>query len=298
MEAIQRVQATIDYIEEHLTTEIAMSELAREACYSAFHFHRLFQLITGVSAVSYIKNRRLDRAATELICSNRKIVDIALEYGFGCHETFTRAFKRCFQTTPGEYRKTGRHVPIFPRISLKIDGHQGEGGTEMKPIILNKPEMKVVGYAIRTSTVDQRSLREIPIFWQRYIAEKMWETIPNKLNDRVEMGVSIDCDCEGGDFTYLIGYETDGELDLTDSELISRTLPAATYAVFTTPPVPEEKFSDTIQATWKEIFQNWFPDSGYEHAGAPEIELYDERTQNREAKQMDIYIPIQPRMNG
>lgn len=193
MEAIKHVQATIDYIEEHLTTEIALSELARMACYSAFHFHRLFQMTTGVSAVSYIKNRRLDRAASELICSNRKIVDIALEYGFGCHETFTRAFKRCFHTTPGEYRKTGRHVPIFPRISLKIDGHQGEGGTEMKPIILNKPEMKVVGYAIRTSTVDQRNLREIPIFWQRYIAEKMWETIPNKVNDRVEMGVSIDC---------------------------------------------------------------------------------------------------------
>ncbi len=64
------------------------------------------------------------------------------------------------------------------------------------------------------------------------------------------------------------------------------------YAVFTTPRAKEEDFSASIQSTWVEIFSKWFPDSGYEHDGTIEFELYDERCYGKEGKQIDIYIPV------
>ncbi|TCP47973.1 AraC family transcriptional regulator [Tumebacillus sp. BK434] len=294
MNGIARVQQTIEYIEDHLTSELELAELAAVACYSAYHFHRLFQMLTGMTVMNYIRNRRLDRAACELIRTKDNILDIALEYGFGSHETFTRAFKRVFQTTPGAYRKQGKHVPIYPRVNLQELQAHSRGGIEMTPTILNKPEIKVLGYLVRTSLNDNQSQQDIQAFWQRYLQEGLGQTIPSKLHPDTELGIIVDNDCETGDFSYLIGYEVAEEPQLAEgSELTYRTVPAATYAVFTTPAVPAEQFSKSIQETWGAIFRDWFPTSGYEHAATPELELYDSRSSNPEAKQMDICIPIQ-----
>lgn len=78
------------------------------------------------------------------------------------------------------------------------------------------------------------------------------------------------------------------------ADLVCREFPEARYAVFTTPKVTQDQFVASIQSTWKAIFEEWFPHSGYEHAGGAEFELYDERcnSSKNELIQMDIYIPI------
>lgn len=286
------IQNTIDYIEEHLNTELTLEDLARGASYSAYHFHRLFQVAAGVPVMTYIKNRRLDRAAQELLQSDRKIVDIALDSGFGTHETFTRAFKRYFHRTPGAYRRAGHHTHFYPRLHILDSTIATIGGIQMKPSIIQKPEMKVLGYIVRTSSNDDRGMQEIPAFWERYLKEGLRNNIPNKLHPNIELGVCVDFDPESGDYGYLIGFEVAEEQELTNTELAYRTVPASTYAVFTTQPAPREQFTEMIQGTWEEIFRNWFPASGYEHAGTSDLEWYDDKSNDPAHMQMDIYIPI------
>ncbi|WP_172844488.1 AraC family transcriptional regulator [Tumebacillus algifaecis] len=293
MYVIDRMQKTINYIEEHMLSDIALTDLAEVAGYSAYHFHRLFQMTVGIAVMTYIKNRRLDFAANELIRTNRKILDIALAYGFGSHETFTRAFKRAYQITPGEYRKQGRYVQVFPRVDLEISSLHSTGGIQMTPTMLNKQEIKVLGYLVRIEQNDEQG-NNIPAFWQRYIREGLGHTIPNPINTDVEYGVCVDYNSETGDCSYLIGMEVAEAPTLPEgSELAYRVIPAASYAVFTTAPVSDENFPETIQRTWGAIFDEWLPTSGYKVATTPDFELYDERCAIPDAKQMDIYLPIE-----
>ena len=102
MEYIERIQATLDYIEVNLERPITMSELAKVSCFSVFHFHRVFVLMVGDTAADYLRKRRLAKAADALLTTDQRVIDIALKYGFQSHETFARAFKRQFQLTPVE----------------------------------------------------------------------------------------------------------------------------------------------------------------------------------------------------
>ena len=59
----ERVNRVIDFIGKHLDEELELEELCRIACFSKYHFHRLFTAHAGVSLKSYIKWLRLKRTA-------------------------------------------------------------------------------------------------------------------------------------------------------------------------------------------------------------------------------------------
>jgi AraC family transcriptional regulator len=287
------IQRSIDYIEEHLAEELPLAVLAKKAGFSEYHYHRIFQTMVGDTAADYIRKRRLVRAAYRVAQSDDRLLDIALDHGFQSHETFLRAFRRLFGCTPWEYRKHGGRTPIY----LKADLLQSRfnpylGGIRMEYRIVKKPEFKVIGYELRTSNHDGRNYREIPAFWQTYLTERLYERIPNRVHTEsgVELGICTDFDMETGEFSYIIGMEVNG-FDGVPEGMACRSFPVAEYAVFTTP-----QFSSSIQNTWKAIFGEWFPQSGYQHAGTAEFELYDERCRGdlNELVQMDIYIPVKP----
>lgn len=158
--------------------------------------------------------------------------------------------------------------------------------------IVTKPAFKVIGYELRTSTCNGENLQKIPAFWQEYLQNGWGHRIPNRVHREspVELGICHSFDMESGTFTYMIGMEAEHFEGVPD-DLVCREFMAAEYAVFTTPKVPHDQFSASIQSTWKSIFEEWFPHSGYEHAGTPEFELYDERCHpDKPEAQMDIYI--------
>ncbi|WP_330586812.1 helix-turn-helix transcriptional regulator [Aminipila terrae] len=104
MHAWEEIQKTIDYIEEHLSEEIRIEDLAKLASLSQFYFQRLFSRLVKRPVNEYIKLRRLAEASAALKDSDKRILDIALDCGFSYHETLTRAFKEAFGMTPEEYR--------------------------------------------------------------------------------------------------------------------------------------------------------------------------------------------------
>ena len=75
--------------------------------YSLFHFTRLFNQFTGLTPYDYLIRRRLSDASEALLMSDKRIIDIAQDYQFGSHETFTRAFNRLFAMPPSQWREQG-----------------------------------------------------------------------------------------------------------------------------------------------------------------------------------------------
>ena len=51
------IQASVDYIEDHLKTEITAKELSDMAGYSLFHFYRVFQKTVGMPVMQFIVRR-------------------------------------------------------------------------------------------------------------------------------------------------------------------------------------------------------------------------------------------------
>jgi AraC family transcriptional regulator len=95
-------------IERDLDAALSLPELAQHACLSPFHFHRLFTAVVGEAPAEYVRRLRLERAAHELATSDRAVVDIAREAGYGSQSAFTRAFGERFGCAPGVFRERER----------------------------------------------------------------------------------------------------------------------------------------------------------------------------------------------
>ena len=92
------------YIETNIDEEIDLKSLAKLACYSPFHFHRVFHAIVGETVHQYIKRLRLEKAALKLRNTDKPVTEIALD---ACYETpsaFTKAFKQLMGNSPQTYR--------------------------------------------------------------------------------------------------------------------------------------------------------------------------------------------------
>jgi len=112
----------LQYIEEHLTSEISIDEIASQSYSSSSHFQLMFHLVTGVTVGEYIRNRRLSSAAQDLLQPNSKIVDVAMKYQYDTSESFSKAFAR-FHGVPPSKVQSGRTQSFYPlTIDINIQG--------------------------------------------------------------------------------------------------------------------------------------------------------------------------------
>lgn len=103
-----RINRVIDYIEGNLDQELTLDKLAEVACFSRYHFHRVFSAMVGEKLGQFIQRVRLERAAARLIQNPRKsVTEIAFEHGFSSSAVFARAFKEAFGMSAGQWRSRG-----------------------------------------------------------------------------------------------------------------------------------------------------------------------------------------------
>lgn len=104
-------------IKQHTDADMTLESIAGAMGYSAFYFSRKFREITGMPFRDYLRFRKLAFAVQEVRDTERKLLDIALDYGFSSHGAFTRAFKEAYGVAPGAYRK--HPVPLKLRTIIK-----------------------------------------------------------------------------------------------------------------------------------------------------------------------------------
>src|SRR6476619_5372019 len=89
---VERINRVIDHLRGNLDRPVKLEELAKVACFSEFHFHRIFGAVAGETVNNFTNRLRLEKAARLLRYTERKLTDIALECGFSSSATFSRAF--------------------------------------------------------------------------------------------------------------------------------------------------------------------------------------------------------------
>jgi AraC family transcriptional regulator len=110
-EYIARINRVMDYIETHLNEETSLGKIAQIACFSPFHFHRIFTTLTGETLNNFIQRTRIEKAAQQLRNEkNISINEIANKCGFSSPAHFSRIFRRYFGLTAKEFRETEKAV--------------------------------------------------------------------------------------------------------------------------------------------------------------------------------------------
>ena len=191
-------------------------------------------MYVGIPIMEYIRRRRLAYAAAEL-ARDKRIIDIALDYGFETHNGFAKAFRRVYGCSPEAYRlHVSGHLPKKVDLML-LEQFNLSGGIVVEPKIVTKPTVKVAGYELHTTCRDGKNLQDITAFWQSLIPDKLTRlhsTLPAVQPN--EYGICFPPDSATGDFSYVVALEVPDY----------RACPVRHVAVarFPKPPMPSSPF--------------------------------------------------------
>lgn len=101
LDYVDRINRAIDHVTRHLAEPLALEDVARVACFSPFHFHRIFRALVGETLHAFVKRVRLERALHLMSHEGgAKLTDIALRCGFSSSSDFSRSFRAHFGVPP------------------------------------------------------------------------------------------------------------------------------------------------------------------------------------------------------
>lgn len=244
-EAVQRMQ---DYIAAHLNETISPADLARVSFFSPWHAYRLFRHWTGFTPADYIRRLRLSLSALRLRDETCRVLDVALDAGFGSVDGYQRAFLREFGCNPCEYAANPVPLYLFTPYGVKYREMRKETKTmetTVKHVFVqrtDKPARRVVL---------KRGVRATDYF--TYCEEVGCDVWGMLLSMRSLDGEPVclwlpESYRKAGTSVYVQGVEVDDDYDgpVPDGfDMIS--LPAAAYLMFQGEPFAEEDYCTAIE---------------------------------------------------
>ena len=259
MKWLEGISNAIDYIEDNITEDISISEIAGQAFISPYYFQKGFSMLCGLSVGEYVRNRRLSLAGSELVSADEKIIDIALKYGYDSPDSFTKAFTRFHGVTPTAVRKDEAAIKSFARLKIIISL---EGGYIMDYKISEKDAFTIMGSS-RMFNYDN-ALKEIPPFWAEHFQSGKGEFVCGTY------GICFDKEMGMDKFEYLIADDYAPQKEVP-AGFVTKVIPKHTWAVFPCKgPMP-----GSLQDVSQKIFSEWLPNNkDYEIAAGYNIEFY------------------------
>lgn len=282
MDWLQRLNQSLDYMEENLSGMISYERLAQIACCSTFHYQRMFSYIAGIPLSEYIRRRRMTEAAFDLQTSGMKVIDAALKYGYESPTSFNRAFQGVHGVSPIAARSEGISLKAYPRISFKISIR---GDAEMNYKIETKDAFRIVGAKRHFPLEVEENFAKVPLFWQETFQAGALPKLCGILNQPPFGILGVSTCMNGKDFDYYIAAASDKPAPEGMEEY---EVPACTWAIFEcVGPMPT-----AIQELQTRIVSEWLPVSGYEYADAPDIEVYPEGDQSAPSYKCAVWLPV------
>jgi len=281
------IYKAVRFIEDNLKSKIDVFSVSQEVCYSLYHFIRLFQNITGFSPKSYIQKRRLTEAIDELCNSDKKISEIAYDFQFGSPETFSRAFKKQFNTSPVNIRngKSIKLLPLVKPLTLDYIFQSGNNNYDL-PEIIELSDILLVGISFFES--EDSLPGDLSKQWTQFINEQhlINDTYIPERNYQIQYWSDIQ-ELEG--MYFFIGAEVKSFLNINPFFVV-KTIPAGKYLHFI-----HKGFSNQVGLTYEYIYNRYLPDTEHRLKKPFNFERYGDKYKGpfNEHSESEIYIPIE-----
>ncbi|MDR0288227.1 MAG: AraC family transcriptional regulator [Clostridiales bacterium] len=294
MDILTQLNRAMAYIEEHITDDIALTEVSSVTAYSPYHFGRLFYYIADMPLSEYIRKRKLSLAAMELQSRKMKVIDVALMYGYDSADSFARAFVKQHGVTPSNARRPGMNFTIFPPLTFQI---KIEGVQAMNWRIEEKEAFEVFGIE---KVFKNDETGKVPDFWTECHKNGSYEKLINDAGTCQPSGqgfafgdgacvINAVCGyCEPGEdiFPYMLcalkktGSKTDGYKTVQ--------IPKTTWAVFRSD--ESSSIGVAIPTLFNRAYSEWLPSSGYDKALGPDMEVYYSTHGGKHFE--EVWIPV------
>ena len=286
-----RINKVIDYVNNNLQKPITLDELANQAHFSPFHFHRIFVAVIGESVNFFTNRLRLEKSARLLKFSKQRISDIGLDCGFSSSSTFSRAFKNYFGTSPTSYRKSGiiENSKICKELFPINDYLVPMSLAEMQqnfPVEIRTFEQQSVAY-IRVLD----SYRE-GVTLQAFRELVAWAKEMNLLDTQKIFGMSVDDPLvtPKEKYRYEACITLPKDFVMKSSHILeTMTLPKCQYAVASV----SGEFNRVATAT-SYLFNHWLINSEFEPAHHPGMEIFldNDTVCDWSTFNLDLCIPV------
>lgn len=106
------IEKAKQYLNENLSKNISLEDLAGHCHISPFHFSRIYKTFTGYSVYQYLQGMRLKQAEM-LLATSLPVADIAFQSGFNSIDYFSAAFKKQYKLSPSAYRTSRKKTAGF-----------------------------------------------------------------------------------------------------------------------------------------------------------------------------------------
>ena len=279
MSTFTRIKEALEYIDGHLDEEMTFESVAREFHFSPYYFHRMFSVIVGKAIATHIRDRRLARACVQLADTDRPMLEIGLDCGYGSAQAFSRAFRQAYGLAPSDYRGQGLvpNVVSVDEMIMKFTNRL-RGGVYLNPKIIKRGALTIAGVAGEGDKTGE--------VWERFMQLSGEREPANKLSDN---GYEIRL-YDGEVSAIHVGYAVSGK-DAVEGYALY-TLPASEYASFDVYVANGYDSENNAMGEW--LMTNG---QGYSERTLGEahycVEYYDERFRGDEAGSIvEIWVPV------
>ena len=237
------------YIREHIGEPISSADLAKAASFSPGYARKLFIRHLGMTPAVYIRRLKLSESALRLRDERCRILDAAMDMGFGSVDGFQRAFRNEFGCNPREYATAPVPIWLFTPYLIYDTERKEKGMSETRTVfvqVIEKPARKVIvkrgvkatdywTYCEEVGCDVWGLLKSIRSISGEPVCLWLPEQLRNPAENEYVQGVEVEADYSG---PVPDGFE-------------SIDLPAASYLMFRGEPFEEEQFEDAISEIWE-----------------------------------------------
>lgn len=283
MEWDEKLQAIIDYVENHLQRkeeDIDKEEVAKIAECSFGFFQKVFSYMNGISFAEYVRSRKLTLAGYDLKSTDLKVVDISYKYGYDSPTSFSKAFQIFHGISPKEARKRDGVLKVVPKMQIR-ERQKYSWRLEQKE------GFRLVGKSIEVSCEHNMHFRRIPEFWDECQRNGIYAKLVSMDSGKPKglFGLFGDYDERLNEMEYSIMAISEEKLPQGFSEIY---IPEATWAVFDC----RGAVPWAIQKGWQYLNEEWLVKYPFRHGGCPEIEWYSGQNAYDSQYLSQIWIPV------
>jgi AraC family transcriptional regulator len=307
---ISRINHVVDYIEQNLSNDFSLDELSKIACFSKFHFHRIFFSLMQETIFQFIQRQRIEKAAFILTAKKElSITEIAFDCGFKSSQSFSRTFKEHFKQSASEWRQN-KNAVIADKENHLLSNNQFKHNINYKISFEDNTQIWHMDYQENEITVKVKKNPALTVAYYRYSGPykgdaKLFTHLWSKLTKwALPRGL-----LQNPDTQYLALYHD--YYAITDEQKLRVSV------CLTIPPdyqvsgeigklqIAEGKYaaarftltSEEYSKAWDWVYRIWLPISGYQPDDGPAYEYFpvlENRNRRDKSQVVDICIPVKP----
>ena len=307
-----RLNRTIDYIHNHYDEDLNLTKLAEVACFSKFHFHRIFRAMVGETLNDFVQRIRLEKSIKKLTTDlNKSITEIALDCGFSSSQNFAKIFKAHYGITPSIFRREFK----WNDWKIKMLNLKGKNKDDLQPVeaflydtYYNKRQLPI-DKILDKQFVPQIKIENLPDLHVAYIRSRgpyhhetlasvfkqllQWAN-PRRLIENGSMVLSVfwsNPDITPDDKLIHDACITVPESIKADRWVDIQVLPGGKFAIHHC-----EIEENRDEEAWLSLVLNWLASSDYQPDDRPLYQIYynDPDTHPLKHQILDLCLPIKP----